>query len=141
MNSDEKGGCGDNGRCIIASKKDIGVDIDVKPLISCRPKMPKRAEVDIDVEFQICPGNVTLALVGEKQTNGCNKICCYKASIDLSIEPKLRHTKPAPTRCEADFDVSFEVQSHCTESNAGCGKEEEDWCHCDKCSGRWGSKY
>lgn len=138
MNSDEKG-CNEAGRCIIASKKDIGIDVDVKPLISCKPKEIKKCEVDIDVEFKIRPGNVVLVKAGEKQIHGCDKVCCYKAYLDLAIEPKLRHTKPAPTRMEADFEVAFDVQGHCIESTDQCassssrGDFTDEGCDCGKC--------
>ena len=140
MNSDEKG-CNENSHCIIGSKKDIGVDIDVKPIISCRPKEKKICDIDIDVKFNVKPCNVTLYKVGEKSAGNCSKICCYRASIELRIEPELKHTKPPLARCEAEFDVQFDAQIKCAEQKEHCDAGsyqtvayDDDLCNCDKCS-------
>ena len=99
--------------CKVKCSSNVGLDLDIKPKVSCHELWRKGTEFDIELDLEVDHRCKLIPKKVHKNDKGCVTSCTFGVQLDFDCHPKVRHNTCAKPSAEFELDVELDVKPEC----------------------------
>lgn len=140
--------------CPVKCSTEVGLDLDVKPKVSCRELWRRGTEFDVELDFKVDHNCELIPKKTYKDEKGCVTKCVFGVKLDFDCVPYVRHNPCGKPSAEFELDVELDVKPECRPidnckvkySKSNDKKDDKkDWkkkedCDCNACKKKYHKK-
>ncbi len=114
MSHSEYSGYSKNQDCKVKCSSNVGLDLDVKPKVSCQELWRTGTQFDIDLDLEVNHKCKLVPKKVHKNKDGCVTSCTFGVQLDFDCQPRVRYNSCAKPQAEFELDVELDVKPECT---------------------------